>query len=60
MELDRDTILSLAKEIDPVNFNRLTDLFLEMVELEHSSRHKSRPGITKKLAELIDEERRQS
>ena len=58
MELDRDSILSLAKEIDPVNFDKLTDLFLEMVELEHSSRHKSKPGITRKLSELIDDERR--
>lgn len=56
MELDREHILALAKQVDPDNFESLTNLFLEMVEQEHHARHKSKPGITKKISEMVDQE----
>tara|TARA_Y100000768_G_C23660810_1_gene533067 strand:+ start:70 stop:252 length:183 start_codon:yes stop_codon:yes gene_type:complete len=58
MEIDYETILELAKEIDPVEYESLSRLFREMLDEEHSSRHTSKPRFTKKFIDMVDNERR--
>lgn len=58
MEIDYDTILELAKEVDPIEFESLSKLFREMLDEEHSSRHTSKPRFTKKFIDMVDSERR--
>ena len=58
MEIDYETILELAKEIDLVEYESLSRLFREMLDEEHSSRHTSKPRFTKKFIDMVDNERR--
>ncbi len=60
MEVNPETVAALAKEIDPEEHEALAELFSMMLQEEHSARHKSRPGLTAKFTEMIDEERRKS
>ena len=58
MEIDQDAVLELAKEVDPEGFEKLAELFREMLEEEHSARHTARPRLTQKFTDMVDEERR--
>ena len=58
MEIDPEAILELAKEVDSKNFERLAELFREMLEEEHSARHAARPRLAQKFADLVDKEMR--
>ena len=60
MEINQEIIASLAKKIDPEEHEALAELFSLMLQEEHSARHKSRPALTSKFTEMIDEERRKS
>ena len=60
MEVNPEIVAALAKEIDPEEHEALAELFSMMLQEEHSARHKSRPGLTAKFTEMIDEERRKS
>ena len=56
MEVDPDTVLLLARQVDPESPRELAELFTKMLQEEHSSRHRTRPGIYAKFTEMIDEE----
>tara|TARA_B100001250_G_scaffold280570_1_gene242898 strand:- start:3286 stop:3468 length:183 start_codon:yes stop_codon:yes gene_type:complete len=58
MEVDQEEVLKLAKEVDPKDFEKLADLFRQMLEEEHSARHSSRPRLTQKFTDMVDSERR--
>ena len=56
MEIDEDTIRSLAAKVDPENPNSLADLFIELLQAEHSARHHARPRLVSKFSKKIDNE----
>ena len=56
MEIDEDTIRTLAAKVDPENPNSLADLFIELLQAEHSARHHARPRLVSKFTEKIDNE----
>ena len=56
MEVDPDTVLLLAKQIDPESPRELAELFTKMLQEEHSSRHRTRPGIYAKFTKMIDDD----
>ncbi len=56
MNLDPSEVIRLAKQIDGENGESLAELFLELLELEHSARHKKRMSLQKGYRELIDTE----
>ena len=56
MEVDPDTVLLLAKQIDSESARELAELFTKMLQEEHSSRHRTRPGIYAKFTKMIDDD----
>ena len=56
MEVDPDTVLLLARQIDPESPGELAELFTKMLQEEHSLRHGTRPGIYAKFTKMIDDE----
>ena len=58
MEVDPETVLLLARQIDPESPQELAELFTKMLQEEHSSRHRTRPGIYAKFTEMIDDDGR--
>ncbi len=56
MNLDPSEVVRLAKQIDEENGESLAELFLELLELEHSARHKKRVNLQKGYREIIDAE----
>ena len=57
MIVDDDTVKSLARQIDSEETQSLAELFIQLLELEHSARHQSRPRLVKNFTEKIDTER---
>ena len=54
MKLDESKIAKMAnKEIDS-NGDELAKIFIQMIGIEFSSRHHSRPRMVKLLSELLD------
>lgn len=56
MEIDHEEILSLAREIDNNQADKLASLFIVMLDEEHAARHQTRPKLIKKFIDLIDSE----
>ena len=56
MEIDHEEILSLAREIDDNQADKLASLFIVMLDEEHAARHQTRQKLIKKFIDLIDSE----
>jgi len=54
MEIDEETIRSLASKVDPQNPDSLAELFIQLLQAEHSARHHTRPRLVRKFTEKID------
>jgi len=57
MRIDEDTVRSLATQVDPEKADSLAELFLLLLDQEHSARHQSKPRLVKKFTDSIDDER---
>ena len=57
MEVAPETVLEMARQIDPAAHQELAELFSTMRQDEHSARHKTRHGLVSKFTNMIDDER---
>ena len=55
MNIDYTEVVRLAKEIDPENSSQLAEIFLQLLNIEYASRHKSRPRIIEQFTNVLDE-----
>ena len=55
MNIDHTEVVRLAKKIDSENGSQLAEIFLQLLNVEYASRHKSRPRITQQLTNILDE-----
>ncbi len=60
MNLDPEEVIRLAKEVDSENADSLAALFLELLELEHTSRQSKRANLQKQYRRIIDAETEES
>ena len=55
MNIEYTEVVRLAKEIDPENSSQLAEIFLQLLNIESASRHKSRPRIIEQFTNVLDE-----
>lgn len=55
MNLDETNLTKLAEKVSKKSSDKLAKAFVELLDVEFSSRHHSRPRIMQKLTEIIDD-----
>ena len=55
MNIEYAEMVRLAEEIDSENASQLAEIFIQLLQIEYASRHKSRPKITQQLTNILDE-----
>ena len=55
MNIDYTEVVRLAKKIDSENASQLAEIFIQLLNIEYASRHKSRPKITQQLTNILDQ-----
>ena len=55
MNIDYTEVVRLAKEIDSENASQLAEVFIQLLNIEYASRHKSRPRIIEQFTNVLDE-----
>ena len=56
MEIDEETVQKLSSQVDTNNHKSLAELFIQLLEEEHSARHQYRPRLVSKFTKIIDDE----
>ena len=54
MNIEYAEVVRLAKEIDSENASQLAEIFIQLLQIEYASRHKSRPKIIQQFTEILD------
>ena len=55
MNIEYAEVVRLAKEIDSENAPQLAEIFIQLLQIEYASRHKSRPRIIEQFTNVLDE-----
>ena len=54
MNIEYAEMVRLAEEIDSENAPQLAEIFIQLLQIEYASRHKSRPKIIQQFTEIMD------
>ena len=54
MNIEYAEVVRLAEEIDSENASQLAEIFIQLLNIEYASRHKSRPKIIQQFTEILD------
>ena len=54
MNIEYAEMIRLAEEIDSENASQLAEIFIQLLQIEYASRHKSRPKIIQQFTEILD------
>ncbi len=54
MNIEYAEMVRLAEEIDSENASQLAEIFIQLLQIEYASRHKSRPKIIQQFTEILD------
>ncbi len=54
MNIEYAEMVRLAEEIDSENALQLAEIFIQLLNIEYASRHKSRPKIIQQFTEILD------
>ncbi len=54
MNIEYTEVVRLAEEIDSENALQLAEIFIQLLNIEYASRHKSRPKIIQQFTEILD------
>ena len=54
MNIEYTEVVRLAEEIDSENASQLAEIFIQLLNIEYASRHKSRPKIIQQFTEILD------
>ena len=54
MNIEYTEVVRLAEEIDSENASQLAEIFIQLLQIEYASRHKSRPKIIQQFTEILD------
>ena len=54
MNIEYTEVVRLAEEIDSENASQLAEIFIQLLQTEYASRHKSRPKIIQQFTEILD------
>ncbi len=54
MNIEYTEMVRLAEEIDSENASQLAEIFIQLLQIEYASRHKSRPKIIQQFTEILD------
>ena len=54
MNIEYAEMVRLAEEIDSENASQLAEIFIQLLQIEYASRHKSRPKIIQQFTEIMD------